>query len=676
MKKIIYIAPHLSSGGLPQYLYKKIENLINTYEIYVIEYQDVTGGVLVIQKNKIKKLLGDRLITLGWEYEDKVDLINIIKKINPDIIHFEEIPEYFMDDRLAKQIYTDDRKYKIFETSHDSSVDTNTKRFLPDKFILVSMYQIKMLSSLNIDSVVVEYPIEYQQRPNREEALKKLGLDPTYKHVLHVGLYTPRKNQKEFFEYASKFIDEKVIFHSVGNQADNFRDYWEPLMQNKPSNVVWHGEKSNIDDYYAAMDLFLFTSKGTINDKETMPLVIREAISWDIPTLIYNLPVYENYFDKYEIIDYLDFNNFDKNVSLIRNKLFNYVEFEETPIIRENKIDIKTENDDFIVIISTYPSNNLITNTTKKCIDYIKSQGYKTMLTSHYPIPSELQELCDYSVFDKNNLLTKHDFYHKSMFENPDFKVHLNLESTNNDLYHGPAVYTNYYNALSFVKQMGFKNALCINYDVYIQDDTFIPKIKENLNKYNAVYNKTLAQEGWALRTVIYATNVDFFLQHFPLIIDESSYTNWEKNVGSESNGLENIYYHTLKNNLDNVLILNDDEYNKLLENCERDFSTMCEYFAILPIQGEKNKFIIWYNNNSPIDDKNMSIKYYKNDILVDDYNFNVKGVFFAFDRFEFKQGEKYRFELFEEELFKKSCSLDDNSFINLNKNGFINIKK
>ena len=38
---------------------------------------------------------------------------------------------------------------------------------------------------------------------------------------------------------------------------------------------------------------------------------------------------------------------------------------------------------------------------------------------------------------------------------------------------------------------------------------------------------------------------------------------------------------------------------------------------------------------------KNMSIKYYKNDILVDDYDFNVKGVFFSFDRFEFKQGEK-----------------------------------
>ena len=35
-----------------------------------------------------------------------------------------------------------------------------------------------------------------------------------------------------------------------------------------------------------------------------MPLVIREAISWQLPILIYNLPVYLNYFDKFNNIQY------------------------------------------------------------------------------------------------------------------------------------------------------------------------------------------------------------------------------------------------------------------------------------------------------------------------------------------------------------------------------------
>ena len=53
MKKILYIAPHLSTGGLPQYLTKKIELLKDVYDIHVLEYEDITGGNLVIQKNRI-----------------------------------------------------------------------------------------------------------------------------------------------------------------------------------------------------------------------------------------------------------------------------------------------------------------------------------------------------------------------------------------------------------------------------------------------------------------------------------------------------------------------------------------------------------------------------------------------------------------------------------------------
>ena len=51
MEKILFIAPHLSTGGLPpQYLVKKIELLKGEFEIYLIEYNNSTGGKLVIQK--------------------------------------------------------------------------------------------------------------------------------------------------------------------------------------------------------------------------------------------------------------------------------------------------------------------------------------------------------------------------------------------------------------------------------------------------------------------------------------------------------------------------------------------------------------------------------------------------------------------------------------------------
>jgi len=313
MQKLLYVAPHLSTGGLPQYLTKKIELLKNDFDIYLVEWVDCTGGVLVVTRNKITSIVApEKFYTLN---DNKQQLIEIINDIQPDIVHLEEIPEFFMDDNIAKQIYNPDRTYKIVETSHDSSFDTNNKRFFPDKFMFVSQWQINQYKDIDIPKILVEYPIEYIERPNREEALKALGLDPNKKHILHVGLYTSRKNQAEFFEYAKSLPEYE--FHSLGNRADNFKWYWEPLAQNTPSNLTWWNERTDVDKFYQAMDLFLFTSKGHENDKETMPLVIREAISYQIPTLIYNLPVYLNYFNKFSSVNYLEFDNFESNKSKI-----------------------------------------------------------------------------------------------------------------------------------------------------------------------------------------------------------------------------------------------------------------------------------------------------------------------------------------------------------------------
>jgi hypothetical protein len=59
MKKLLYIAPHLSTGGLPQYLTKKIELIRDEFEIHLVEWVDCTGGVLVVTRNKIKALVPD-----------------------------------------------------------------------------------------------------------------------------------------------------------------------------------------------------------------------------------------------------------------------------------------------------------------------------------------------------------------------------------------------------------------------------------------------------------------------------------------------------------------------------------------------------------------------------------------------------------------------------------------
>ena len=313
MQKLLYITPHLSTGGAPQYLLKKIELLQKEYDISLVEYTDIGGTAFVVQKNRIFDIIPpEKRITLG---EDKTQLLDFIDQANPDIIHLEEIPELFMDMGIAEILYRKDRPYTIFETSHDSSQNPNRKQFFPDKFMFVSNWQIDQYKEIDVPSVLVEYPIEYKDNKNKEEACKRLGLDPTKKHIIHVGLFTPRKNQAEFFEYARSLPEYE--FHCIGNQASNFQTYWEPLMKNKPSNLTWWGERNDVDNFYEAADLFLFTSKGNSHDKETMPLVIREALSWKLPILIYNLEVYQNYFDTYPV-EYLTLDKLH-NINTIKN---------------------------------------------------------------------------------------------------------------------------------------------------------------------------------------------------------------------------------------------------------------------------------------------------------------------------------------------------------------------
>ena len=57
MEKLLFITPHLSTGGLPQFLVKQLEVLRGKYDLYVIMYNDVGGEQFVVQKNRVRKLL-------------------------------------------------------------------------------------------------------------------------------------------------------------------------------------------------------------------------------------------------------------------------------------------------------------------------------------------------------------------------------------------------------------------------------------------------------------------------------------------------------------------------------------------------------------------------------------------------------------------------------------------
>jgi hypothetical protein len=296
MKTLMIITPHMSTGGCPQVVAKKVELLKDFYNVVVVEY-DMLAWTYVVQRNRVIDMIGDKFISLSDNKE--YDLFNAIEDYKPDYLMIEEFPETFMELHIIKRLYSPNRTYKIFESTHSSYSRVEWKKYLPDKFIFVSPYSCETFKDLGVPFDLIEYPIDVKT-PNKEWSQEQLMLDPEWKHVLNIGLFTPGKNQGYLFDIARLLEGHKIMFHFVGNQAVNFEDYWSPLMQYKPKNCVVWGERDDVDTFIQSCDTHFFSSKLELN-----PLSIKESLEYSKPTLIFDLPTYMGKYDGVENIHYL-----------------------------------------------------------------------------------------------------------------------------------------------------------------------------------------------------------------------------------------------------------------------------------------------------------------------------------------------------------------------------------
>ena len=329
--KVLFLAPHMSTGGMPAFVLKRIESILKYYpnvEVFCIEFSSYSP-TYVVQKKKILDLIPkENFWLLG---SDKMELIDIIKKHQFDIIHVDEILEGFdtfnqVPLEVLNSLYDKNRTWKIIETCHNVWFNpTQNKRFNPDGYMFCTPFHLsETFAQMPSEKIVVEYPIEDLRVSivEKNHFKKKLGLDKNKVHVLNVGLWTPGKNQKEGVEIARllEYSNPEIQFHFVGNYAENFATYWEPIFKDLPSNVKIWNEQSNIDEFLKSTDIFMFNSVWECN-----PLVLREASSYGMKILARNLPQYLDMFTKF--ITPID-DDLEKTKNLLLNLVNTKVEYE------------------------------------------------------------------------------------------------------------------------------------------------------------------------------------------------------------------------------------------------------------------------------------------------------------------------------------------------------------
>jgi hypothetical protein len=601
MQKLLIVCPHLSTGGSGQVTANKIELIKDKFDIKVVEY-NFHSNIYVVQRNRIINLVGnDNFISLG---DNKEQLIELVELWQPDVISMEEFPEMFMHEDIATKIYSRQLfggKHEIIETTHDSSFNMKlNKIWKPDRYIFVSPYNaLKLIEAkINVPYEIIEYPVDETQREGawHSNALNQLNLDYDYVHVVVIGLFTPRKNQKYVFQLAEFLKDYKIQFHFIGNQAENFAFYWKPLMENKPENCIIWGERDDTQTFINACDLFLFASMGDRNNKELNPIVIKEACSYsNMPKLLFNLDVYLNRYNEDESFHFLTNDIFEDSKKIIS-------------ITRPSKISNKEE----LIIIGTYPNLQSRVQLTKDTIHSLKPLNRKIMLVSHYPVDEEIQRLVDYYIYDAENLMTHHSYYTRfyNYTNNYDVEININgIKNTNQSL----AVFTNIMNGAKAAQSLGYTSFFYSTYDVVIDTKDY-PIIEEGFKAITDWGEEITIAYLNTLKTPFLhgiQTNGMFFdTQEFIKIFSNPSIkTEIEYNADCQKIGSQNFLEDYLMKKLQGhpSVKFGNPEQETLLVHSGMGVASNSEYYSIIPVDKKENVFMFYFFTYN-IDDRKVNV--------------------------------------------------------------------
>lgn len=127
----------------------------------------------------------------------------------------------------------------------------------------------------------------------REDFRRKYGFSQNDKVVMSVGLYFERKGILDFVELAEQMPEYQFIWFGYTPDVQIPSKVRKAIHKNLP-NLTFAGyvPKEELIDAYSSCDLFFFPSY-----EETEGIVVLEALSSEIPVLLRDIPVYENWLE-------------------------------------------------------------------------------------------------------------------------------------------------------------------------------------------------------------------------------------------------------------------------------------------------------------------------------------------------------------------------------------------
>ncbi len=192
---------------------------------------------------------------------------------------------------------------------------------LGDQIITPTEYSKRLLENYHLNRPIkaISNGVDTEFFERDEKAGKafrrKYGYKTKDKVIVGIGLYIERKGILDFVELAKRLPDYKFIWFGYSPLWASPRKI-KKAVTTKLDNLTFAGyvESSVIKSALSGADLYLFP---TLEETEGIPII--EALTSKIPTLIRDIPVFEEYEDQKIVYKAKTIDEFEEKIKLILN---------------------------------------------------------------------------------------------------------------------------------------------------------------------------------------------------------------------------------------------------------------------------------------------------------------------------------------------------------------------
>lgn len=247
-----------------------------------------------------------------------------------------------------------------------------------------------------------------------------------------------------------------------------------------------------------------------------------------------------------------------------------------------------------ILIIDTYPSTKEHIDCLINCVDRIKNKGYDVMITSHLPIPLEVQNKVDYFIYDKENLLLPYHLTPYSWISNESFYLQVNARG------HQITICKNMHNGISMANILKYDFFIFMEADNLFEDEDF--KKLDQLGKTMLESNKKMLffkykqYESDVYETLIFGGIPSYFLEKSLLPTNVEEYTKWTSIEGNFlSQSLELSFYKKFDEK--DLLLEIETTSNILFNNSTINKYSGCDHLCEVLTNNSNDEFILFIKN-------------------------------------------------------------------------------